>query len=166
MKLSEALLRVAAAEVGVSEVGFANCGPRVDQYKAATWMDNPKQGFPWCAAFVCWCVREAMKLANVKETPTFKRPQTAGAWDFENWSLKQDDSTSTARPVRANMIRPGDIVIFKFSHIGIATSTTSLRGEIKTIEGNTNSAGSRDGGGVYRKIRNISDIRCRIRFTI
>jgi len=37
---------------------------------------------------------------------------------------------------------------------------------VETIEGNTDGVGSRDGGGVWRKFRKISQIRSRIRFTV
>lgn len=164
MKLSEALVQIAAKEVGVKEFNGTNCGPRVDEYKASTWLDA-RMGWPWCAAFVCWCVREAMVLAGVKETQTFQRPRTAGAWDFENWSMRQDGSTHTKKPHRGDIL-PGDIVIFSFSHIGIATSSPDKNGNVRTIEGNTDGAGSREGGAVLRKTRHVSKIRSRIRFTV
>ena len=53
------IVRIAKAEVGTREVGNTNCGIRVNEYKAATWL-NPKKGWPWCAAFVCWVNREAL----------------------------------------------------------------------------------------------------------
>lgn len=166
-KLPSAILSIASAEIGVEEVNGSNCGPRVDEYKAATWLDS-KQGWPWCAAFVCWVVREAMIAAGVAETKTFKRPRTAGALDLENWSLKQDDSTHTKTPPRGD-IQPGDIVTFKFNtggHVGFAVSIPDKNGYVTTIEGNTNSAGSREGGGVFRKRRHISEFHGRIRFRI
>lgn len=61
-------------------------------------------------------------------------------------------------------IKAGDVVIFTFSHIGIATGSPDAKGNVPTIEGNTNGAGSREGDGVYAKSRNISQIRSRIRF--
>ena len=78
------MVRLAKGEIGVSEVDGTNCGERVNEYKAATWLDSEK-GWPWCAAFICWLVREAIE----KESVLFYRPQTAGAWDFENWAKKQ-----------------------------------------------------------------------------
>jgi hypothetical protein len=164
MKLSEALVQVALKEVGVTEVNGTNCGPRVDEFKAATWL-NPKVGWPWCAAFVCWCFREALVVAGIKETKTFKRPRTAGAWDFENWSLEQDKSTHTKKPHKGD-IQAGDILIFTFSHIGIALSSPDKNGNVKTVEGNSNKSGSREGGGVFKLIRNVSKIRSRIRLQI
>lgn len=158
------IVRIAKAEVGVCEVGNTNCGERVDEYKAATWLSS-KKGWPWCAAFVCWVIREALISSGVKQTKTFKRPQTAGAWDFENWSIAQD-STTWMRREPAGDIVAGDIVMFTFSHIGIAVSSPDKKGNVKTVEGNTNTAGSREGNGVYLKTRSISKIRSRIRFNI
>lgn len=164
MKLSEALIQVALKEVGVTEVNGTNCGPRVDEYKASTWL-NPKVGWPWCAAFVCWCFREALVVAGIKETKTFKRPRTAGAWDFENWSLEQDESTNTKKPHKGD-IQSGDILIFTFSHIGIALSSPDKNGNLRSVEGNTDGAGSREGGAVLKKTRHISKIRSRIRIMV
>ena len=159
------LVRLATAEIGVTEVNGTNCGPRVDQYKAATWLD-PKKGWKWCAAFICWLVREALEHAQFEQTKTFKRPRTASAYDFRNWSLAQDGSTQTKdRPGRD--IAPGDIIAFQsISHIGLAVSKPDKNGYFYTVEGNTDAAGSREGGGVFRKRRHTGDIRFRIRFTI
>lgn len=162
MTLAQKLVEIAAAEVGTEEVNGSNRGPRVDQYQAATWLEKKDWG-AWCAAFVCWCVREAMK-ANAGKPYTFERPMTAGAFDFARWSLKQDASTHT-KEFPGEDIKAGDIVIFKFSHIGIATGEP-VNGAVDTIEGNTDTAGSREGGGVYRKKRALSLIKTRIRFTV
>jgi hypothetical protein len=159
MKLALKLVELAKKEVGVEEIDGSNMGPRVNEYKSATNLP-PNESWPWCAAFICWLVREAMKGGEY----TFKRPTTAGAWDFENWSRRQDDSTSTKKPA-GNDIQPGDIVVFTFSHIGIATSYPR-NGMVETIEGNTDAAGSREGGGVFEKTRSVSKIRSRIRFTV
>ena len=158
------IVRIAKAEVGVREIRDTNCGEIVNEYKAATCV-NPKKGLPWCAAFVCWVIREALKSSGVKETKTFKRPRTASAWDFENWSIDQDSTTWMRKPHDGDIL-PGDIVIFKFSHIGIAVSYPDKNGNVYTVEGNTDSAGSREGGGVYFKTRNLSKIRSRIRFNL
>lgn len=163
-KLPLELVRVANDEIGVEEVNGTNCGVRVNTYKAATNLP-PKEAWPWCAAFVCWCVREAMKKAGIVETDTFKRPTTAGAFAFEPWSLAQDSSTWTKKP-HENDIQTGDIVIFTFSHIGIATSSPNKDGFVTTIEGNTDGSGSREGGAVLRKRRHVSKIRSRIRFRV
>ena len=162
--LPDAIVRVATGEIGTMEIGSSNCGPRVDEYKAATNLP-PHEPWPWCAAFVCWVVKKAAFAVCVDFSNTFRRPTTAGAWDLENWSLDQDESTWTKKPHR-NDIEPGDIVIFKFSHVGFAVSRPRKDGTILTVEGNTDGAGSREGGGVFRKVRRLDQIRSRIRFCV
>ena len=156
------LISIIQAEVGVEEINGTNCGPRVNEFKAATNL-TPTVAWPWCAAFVCWGVREAM-LALPDQRFTFARPVTAGAFDFRNWSLRQDSSTHT-KDWPADDINAGDIVIFNFSHIGIAV-LDAQDGRVTTVEGNTDLAGSREGGGVWRKSRKTSSIKTRIRFTV
>jgi len=159
------IVSVAKKEVGVTEINGTNCGPRVNVYKAATNLPAD-ESWPWCAAFVDWVVAEAMSLGLAGgEKYTFRRPTTAGAWDLENWSLAQDNSTHTKRHPERDIIA-GDIVTFTFSHVGIAISAPDHNGYVETIEGNTDASGSRDGGGVFRKHRHISKIRARIRFLV
>ncbi len=156
--IAEKMVSLARGEIGVSEVDGSNCGPRVDQYKAATWLDADK-GWPWCAAFICWLVREAIEGEDV----SFKRPRTAGAWDFENWAKQQDGKGVDLRKPSNEDIKAGDIVVFSFSHIGLAVKDIDSSGYVVTIEGNTNGAGSREGGSVLEKKRHVSKIRSRIR---
>ena len=160
MKLADKLVSLARNEIGVEEVDGSNCGVRVDADKSATNLP-PHEAWPWCAAFVCWLVREAIRTDGPY---TFARPTTAGAWDFENWSKKQDNSTHTLR-TPGNDIKAGDIVIFKFSHIGLCVRSAEA-GRIRTVEGNTDAAGSREGGGVFERSRSLDSIKTRIRFTV
>jgi hypothetical protein len=163
-RLPKLIVKIAKAEIGIEEINGTNCGPRVNEYKAATKLP-PKEPWPWCAAFVDWVVMKAM--AEPPPTKyTFERPMTAGAWDLENWSLAQDDSTNTLRGPGKD-IEAGDIVIFKHSHVGFATGSPSKKtGLVPTVEGNTDSEGSREGGGVFAKFRKLSEIKTRIRFTV
>ena len=156
--VAEKMVSLAREEIGVSEVDGSNCGPRVDEYKAATWLDADK-GWPWCAAFICWLVREAIEGEDVK----FKRPRTAGAWDFEYWAKQQSTNGVELRKPTNEDIKAGDIVVFTFSHIGLAVKDADSSGNVVTIEGNTNGAGSREGGSVLEKKRHVSKIRSRIR---
>jgi hypothetical protein len=158
--LAEKLVALAQLEIGVEEVDGTNCGVRVDQYKSATNLP-PHESWPWCAAFIDWLVREAIRTDGPY---TFARPTTAGAWNLENWSKEQDNSTHTLRNP-GNDVKAGDIVIFKFSHVGLCLRGAEA-GRIRTIEGNTDAAGSREGGGVFEKSRALDSIKTRIRFTV
>ena len=156
LPLAQKMIELASKEVGVEEVNGTNCGPRVNEYKSATSLD-PEQGWPWCAAFICWLMREAMKDGSY----TFKRPTTASAWGFEDWAAKQNNKVQLKKPHKDD-IKAGDIVMFTFSHIGLAVSDPH-DGYIDTIEGNTDGQGSREGGAVLKKKRKLSAIRSRIR---
>ena len=162
-KLAAELVKVARAEIGVEEIDSSNSGPRVEEYQSATSLGGT--GWPWCAAFICWCVREAAKAAGVSFTDKFRRPTTAGAWALELWSLSQDASTWTKK-LPGRDIKPGDIIIFTFSHCGIAASDPDDTGHFTCIEGNTDHAGSREGGAVWLKWRRTSQVRSRIRFRV
>ena len=97
------------------------------------------------------------------EDVKFKRPRTAGAWDFENWAKQQSTNGVELRKPTNEDIKAGDIVVFTFSHIGLAVKDADSSGYVVTIEGNTNGAGSREGGSVLEKKRHVSKIRSRIR---
>lgn len=157
LSLAETIASLAEGEIGVHEIGGNNRG--VEKYQRATWLSVG--AWPWCAAFVCWVVQQAI----AGKTVAFDRPQTAGAWDFENWARSQAlKGVQLIKPALSSLdIRRGDIVVFTFSHIGIATDTVS--GHVKSVDGNTNDEGARDGDGVYEKTRAFSLVRSLIRLT-
>lgn len=164
ISIAEAVAQAAESKVGVRESGGANKGAGLKPFFDADGYDpnGPlagDDGYPWCAAFICWCVMVAVAGRAI----TFKRPKTPSAWGLEDWSLEQDKSTWTLKPPGRDIQR-GDIVIFKFSHVGIAVGPVTSDGYVPTVEGNTNDMGIREGDGVYRKHRNIVTIRSRIRF--
>ena len=157
-RVAERLVSISAREVGTRERGGNNRGAAIVKYQEATWLSPGP--WPWCAAFICWAIREALQGLDL---PTdFKRPRTAGAWDFERWA-REDGGSRVQLLKPARDLHPGDILCFTFSHIGIATANPS-NGTIRTIEGNTNAGGSREGDGVYNRTRPLRKIRSAIRF--
>ncbi len=167
--LPERVASIAESKIGLQESpAGSNRGPQIQEFFNADDYDpnGPApgdSGYAWCAAFVCRIVQLAMEAGG--KVWTFKRPTTAGAWAFEKWSLAQDSSTWTLKPAGRDIQR-GDIVILKISHIGIATGPPDADGMVPTVEGNTNSVGSREGIKVMAKRRHISQIRSRIRFRV
>lgn len=164
ISLSEAIAQAAESKIGVRESGGPNKGADLQPFFDADSYDpngsKPgDDGYAWCAAFVCWCV----KVAVAGRAITFQRPTTPGAWALEAWSLAQDNSTHTLKNPGKD-IRRGDVVIFEFSHVGIATGPVDPNGRVPTVEGNTGPSGGREGDGVYRKLRAVSSIRSRVRF--
>ena len=164
ISIAEAIAQAAESKIGVRESGGPNKGAGLQPFFDADNYDpnGPKpgdDGYAWCAAFVCWCV----KVAVAGRAITFQRPTTPGAWALEAWSLAQDNSTHTLKNP-GKEIRRGDVVIFEFSHVGIATGPVDYNGRVPTVEGNTGPSGGREGDGVYRKLRAVSSIRSRVRF--
>jgi len=157
------LVEVALTQEGVTEdPKNSNTGTDVYIYQDSTGLAPPKipgPGWPWCAAFVCFCFKAVANMGDVRYS--FTLPKTAGAYDFENWARKNSKYIDVIKPP-FDKILPGDVVIFNFSHIGISLSEIK-NNKISTIEGNTNQKGSREGDGVYKKTRRLSLIRSVLR---
>lgn len=154
--VADKMIAAMRSKVGVREVPKnSNRGPDVEEFQKATWLDG--SGWAWCAAFVCWGIKQ---VEDSGHELGFKRPLTAGAWDFERWARTQPLPVKLHKP--RTKIKKGDIVVFTFSHIGVAIADES-GGYVKTVEGNTDSSGSREGGGVYEKKRKVSLVRSNIR---
>jgi len=153
--ISDALVRILRKEVGIVEhPKNSNRGKRVEEYQTATWLDG--SGWPWCAAFICWGLREVGKEIDLP----FARPETAAAYGFENWA--KDEGLKLYKP--RSTIRKGDILMFTFSHIGVAIED-ERNAMVRTVEGNTDTSGSREGGGVYEKTRGTYKVRSHIRIS-
>jgi hypothetical protein len=166
LPVRQKLIEIARREVGVREVG-RNSGKRVREYQAACDLAKEQPtGWPWCAAFVCWCIQEWGKdkevLAALKLTAAqFEkwRPKTAAAFGLEDWAKKRGLQVLFADDIPS--LRTGDIVTFDMSHTGLVVD--DARGVIKSIEGNTGASGGREGDGVWDKSRNFKESRKFIR---
>ncbi len=163
LTIRQKLVGIAQGQVGVTEKG-RNTGKRIIEYQRATTLGGT--GWPYCAAFVCWCIREwgqdAEVLAHLGMTPAkFERwrPKTAAAFGFEDWARKI--GLETFGDSESNQLRTGDIMVFDMSHVGLVTGDRDST--VNTIEGNTGATGSRDGEGVWAKTRQRREARTFIR---
>lgn len=162
---ADQLAFIAQAEVGTQEA-TGQGEMRIRTYQTATWL--PPGAWPWCAAFVAHCLRQWLQTpANLSAvvSPAFPsanawRCADAKAYGWETWAQKR----GLAIMDEDAKMRPGDIVTFDFSHIGIVLAD---RGNIiETIEGNTSpgaKGSQRDGDGVYTRLRARSLVRKVIR---
>lgn len=133
MSSIQALLDVARSQLGVHEDP-----PYSNRVKYSAWYGMVG---PWCDMFVSWCADQS---GNKEAIGRFAYTPSHEAW-----------FRSKGREVNIREAKPGDIVFFNFigrtSHVGIVEAN---RGDgLITIEGNTNGAGSRDGGSVIRHFR-------------
>lgn len=147
------VLEIAAGEIGVMEQPLgSNAGPRVTEYLAATGVSFPA---PWCAGFVYWCFEQAAKKAG-KKNPVFRTGSVMTHWN-KTTAKKILAKDAIANPA---LIKPGHIFIMSFGgglgHTGLVESVNG--GFINVIEGNTNDNGSREGIGVFRRVRKINSI--------
>jgi hypothetical protein len=162
----DALVSVALAEAAaeVREVGGPNRGPRVEEFQRSVGL---RPGDPWCAAFVAWCAMSSRGLsappswcsgsAITTWTKGSRKAGPAGACtplfvDYRDrvrvgwiW-VRAKDEAGAADARRGNWVQ---------GHIGIVIAVDEVG--FHTVEGNTNSAGSRDGDGVYRKTHRWTD---------
>lgn len=160
------LADIAAKYIGVKETGNNKAGNSKTLqaiFKSDSLVVNGvTDGYPWCAAFVSFCVQ---KLLNYSPFfPTIIPPREASVSRFLNIWAK--NNSCLIFPVNSTLFTPqkGDIVVFTFSHIGIVESVSGRM--ITTIEGNTNDAGSREGSVVARKVRLNSIIKSYIRLPV
>lgn len=100
---------------------------------------------PWCVMFLWWCFRHEGYGADVFPTTASTGAKWAG---LMQWA-KKEGRWKTGRP------KVGDIVVFSYSHVGIVEKVHGRR-NVTTIEGNTDTSGSRTGGMVMRKRRTSS----------
>jgi hypothetical protein len=163
----EKLIAIAQSQVGVREIGGNNRGDQIREYQKAT--DLVPAAWPWCAAYIDWCIKEWLKDSQVtkwlnlqRSTPEEWRPKTALAYGLTAWARKRPNTTKIF--TEKDRAKLGDIVTFDFSHVGFVVEDTGK--EIVTLEGNTGQKGLRDsetGDGVWRKVRKKTLVKDLIR---
>lgn len=122
----------------VRETTGRNDGPWVEAIQRTT---GNKKGDAWCASFVNFILDIAYKDLN-------PLPCTASCDVLLEFARKNNLLTTTPQP--------GDVFLVMktkndATHTGIITDV--LPDRIKTIEGNTNRQGAREGNGVWRRER-------------
>lgn len=170
--MNQNLVDIALKEVGVREVPInSNRGARVEDFQkyVGAWL----VGSAWCAAFVAWCFGQAYPGAN----PAGK--QSAAIMGF--WTRNKDRGDFVrflASDVKSGKykIEPGDLFVLcsdpakvpgvqsgvikgHTGHVGICDGVMLNATKFGTVEGNTNEAGSREGGGVYHRSRSLDEAK-------
>jgi hypothetical protein len=142
-------LGVAACEAQrkVREEGAPNSGPRVMEYLSNAGINVAA---PWCAAFVQMCADIAASTLAIKN-PLDDVKLEAYVQSYFQWA---DENNLL---VKESQALPGDLVLYSFGkkrwdHIGILLDAPT-ESAFRTIEGNTNAAGSREGDGVLIRLR-------------
>jgi hypothetical protein len=150
------LVEIARKEIGTEEdEKHQNKGSSIQKYQASTSLSG--QGWPWCAAFVDRCVQQ---YAAEGDTKIIHVPRTAAAFGLITWGNDNHFPVFNP-PVNATDLkpRPGDIVVYEFSHTGIVSREGDSANDFYAIEGNTNPGGGRDGYEVAERGRNCSSVK-------
>lgn len=126
------IMNIARAELGVREKTGKNDGIKVEAYLKYVGF---KKGNPWCAAYVSWVFKQA----------GYPKPRTA-------WSPSLFPSARLIKEPSAGMVF--GIYFLDLKRIAHCGLIENIQGDfLLTIEGNTNVEGSREGQGVYRRLR-------------
>ena len=140
-------LEIAITQLGIKEQKN-NSGPEVEKYLASVGLGK---GFPWCMAFCVWCCEQAGVKGLIK---------TGGV--LRQWH-EVDQLAKKKTP------KVGDIFIMDFGggkgHTGFVRTVNEANKVFTTIEGNSDSAGSRTGGMVCSNQRKFSSCIGFIRLT-
>ena len=147
-------LGVAVSQIGVMEAPLgSNAGPIVNKYLKSVGV---APGNFWCMAFVHWCFEQAGNGTTIF-------PMTAGCLDAWNRAKKIAGIAIITRAqalAQPTLVRPGAVFILDFGgghgHTGLVRQ--SIGGALRTVEGNSNNSGSRNGLGVFElNRRNVAD---------
>jgi hypothetical protein len=152
---------IAASQIGTSEdAAHSNRGAAILKYQEDTTLAG--QGWPWCAAFVDWCVHQfLMQNPDATKISLEQRPGTPSAFGLRTWGNDHGCLVQRVDP------QPGDIVVYTFSHTGIVECGAGERTScFIAIEGNTNADGGRDGYEVARRMRNLASVLCFVRLPL
>jgi len=128
------------SQIGVRELTGNNDGKAVETYLHYCGLSK---GEPWCAAFVCWTYGQN----NVPNPRSGYCPDLFKS-KYIIWSRS---SKKNQLPANGDIFGLYFVDKKRIAHTGFVDKWTTT--QVYTVEGNTNQAGSREGDGVYRKIR-------------
>lgn len=145
MTIQKKVLQIAEAEgYGVKETEGQNRGPQIRKYSSVC---NLSDGYPWCALFVSWVMKEALKELFDKCFIA-----SADTWEFRDFAEKNN--------ILSDIPDSADIFLRYGSdgptHTGFVLYLPNQT-QFKTCEGNSNSNGSSNGDGIYSNIRTIGN---------
>jgi hypothetical protein len=131
------IVDAARKETGVREGNVPNTGPKVSEYLHYVGINHPA---PWCAAWVSYVFGQA----------GYNAPKTA--WSPDLFPAKR----SLKAPRSGFVLGIYFPALKRIAHCGIVEQVKDDL--VYSIEGNTNGNGSREGDGVYRRIRHKRSI--------
>lgn len=147
----DAVKKIYISQIGIRELTGNNDGKAVETYLKYVYLSK---GNPWCAAFVCWVLSQN----NIKNPRSGYCPVLFSSSNI----IYQRDKKNNLPPLPADIFGIYFTEKSRIAHVGFVESWNAKT--VSTVEGNTNQAGSREGDGVYRKIRLTRQIYAVARF--
>ncbi|SEA43866.1 hypothetical protein SAMN05443550_103228 [Pedobacter hartonius] len=135
--LRSTIVHLANIEIGTMEKTGHNDGGQIERYLATVHL---KRGQPYCAAFISWVFSKA------------GLPKPRSGWSPDMFP----PSRISKLALPANLLGIYFPEYGRIAHVGLIAGTKD--DWVISVEGNTNVNGSRNGGGVYRKWRQIRTI--------
>lgn len=146
--MTEKLVQLAAYHCDVlhveEEPRGSNRGGWVERYLVSA---GSEPGEPWCASFVTYLLKEC----GYRSFPS--SPAAVSGW--ARWAEAHYKIAFTAMRGALFFLLHADGT----GHMGICLSSPDEDGDFRTIEGNSNDGGSREGYEVVRRVRNVSGLR-------
>ncbi|MCZ2085343.1 MAG: hypothetical protein LC112_13835 [Flavobacteriales bacterium] len=133
------------SQIGVREATGKNDGVQVEKYLSTV---NLTKGYPWCAAFVKWNllnagITEASRINGMALTC-----HNMNNVVYFNRSYSKEVQTADVFTLYYAKLK-------RIGHTGFVDKRIN-RSIYRSVEGNTNEAGSREGDGVYVKYRSFN----------
>jgi hypothetical protein len=161
------LVDVASTDLNKVEV-TRNRAPWIEKlWPCTTYPDGMKQREPYCAAGMCWVLKEWIArlsaLGELKKTTGMTgaqaekwRCKSARAFGWQDWAKAKG---LTILPDTAKSVPKGAFMVFDMSHIGIVDTDLGSR-IVTAAEYNTGATGGRDGDGCFSKTRDKALAKC------
>jgi hypothetical protein len=167
LELRKELISIARLDLGKTEV-TKNQAPFIKKYWPATsYPTGYANREPYCAAAGAYWIREWLKLPDVLKALKMDATQaekwrckSARVFDWSEWAKAKGLKILP----KNSILHVGDIVIYSYSHWELVVDDDgTTTGPFQALGANTDSAGSRDGEGVYLKPRKRTQVKHFIR---
>jgi hypothetical protein len=156
----ECIIQSAYSTIGVTEVGH-NAGQEVERYLSVVEFGP---GAAWCGAHYAYNLSQCMEISDMESympmrswayTPNYYN-NAKSVITYTNHGIKQ--LSNQAYPKKGDAMLLYNSKLGRVAHIGTIDVWHAYGDYVITIEGNTNSAGSREGDQVAVKYRDKRQI--------